>query len=199
MLKCDDATQVDAEKSSGLLVRPAVEGEIITVYTETGEETKETGHEGMYVTTAADINGNPILNAAGQPNTWIQGEENLFKKYDMENIREDGFIKPKGGIQHFIQTDRNIAIMKPWGANGEMVPQFIDAGGYLNITDEKNIYGVGESEFGKLYTVVKRERNIKPQEVEIEEDPQVVEIDSEPQMVTIDDAPNKENSSNDER
>ena len=154
--KCN-AQQVDAEKSGCLLVRPAVEGEEIHVWTETGTEAVEIGKEGMYVTMAVDPNGSPILNAAGKLNIWQQGEENLYKKYDMENSQslfvKHRFMKPKGGIQHFVQVNENIAIMQPWGENGAMVPQTIDAGGYLNVSDMDDVYGIGEAEFKKTYTV----------------------------------------------
>ena len=151
-LRAYDAKEVDAEKSGCLIARPAIPGEDIVVYTETGVEAHEVGQEGKWVTQAVDLDGNPVLNAAGQPNIWQQSEENLRKKYDVDHIQENGFVKPKGGVQHFIQTDRNIAVMVPWGENGSLIPQTIDKGGYLNITNMGDVYGIGEAEFGKLYT-----------------------------------------------
>lgn len=75
-------------------------------------------------------------------------KETLDKKYNTAEITEDGFVKPNGGPQHFIQVDKDVIIHASWGED-----QNIPAGGYLNITDENNIYGIEKDLFDKTYRV----------------------------------------------
>ena len=145
------ATEITAEKIACLLARKSIPGQEITVWTEDGCEAVEIGQSGFWTTISVTPEKKPILNSAGKMNIWQQSDENLRKKYDVENMEEDGFVRPKGGPQRFIRVDEDIALMKPWGKNGELVPQFICAGGWLNITDISNVYGIGAKEFEKTY------------------------------------------------
>lgn len=164
-LKSFSAKEVDAEKSECIIVTPAAPGDKIDVITADGNtEVKETAKENQMLTTAAGLDGKPILNENGQLNQWFVDISVLNKKYDMDNITPDGFVKPKGGIQHFIQTDVDVTIMKPWGENGALVPQEIAAGGWLNITNPDDVYGIAAEEFDRMYTVkeseIKKEQSV---------------------------------------
>lgn len=53
---------------------------------------------------------------------------------------------PKKVVQMFIKVDENISFIAPWGEKMN-----IEKGGYLNITDKNDIYGVQEKEFKETY------------------------------------------------
>lgn len=155
VLRCTDAEEVTAEKSARILVRDGVIGEQIPVWTKNGNrEADEVVSEGRVVVTRCDNDGNPILDSHGHTNTWTMDVDTFRKKYDAENISENGVAKPRGGKQRFIQVDRDIAIMVPWGENGALIPQTIDAGGWLNVTDPNDVYGIAAEEFAETYATV---------------------------------------------
>ena len=144
------ALTVEAEKKGAVLARPAKEGEELDVWTKDGNyEGHETAQKGDIILTRADDNGQPVIDENGHTNTWKVSEETFKKKYDTEHQDpETGFVKPAGGTQVFVQTDRDITMMAPWG---EM--QNIQAGGFLNITDPKDVYGIANEEFNETYKV----------------------------------------------
>ena len=154
---------IKAEKSGCVYAKKVTERTEFDVWTEKGTlESHEVAQPGEWILTRATLEGKVVLNKNGRPNQWKISEEKLFKKYDVLHIREDGFVKPKGGVQMFILIPDNIQIMVPWGDNDALVPQRIEAGGVLNITalienpgdPDPDIYGIAEKEFGDTYRVI---------------------------------------------
>lgn len=144
--------KVKARKMGYILVRLAKDGEeIITYATDGGVETKETARLDQIVVTSADYDGNPVIDKNGHVNEYLMNQETLLKKY--EKIRE-GFYKPKGGVQTFAKLDEDVTVLVPWGKGGSLVPQYVDVGGVLNITNEEDIYGISSKDFAKSYKIV---------------------------------------------
>lgn len=162
LLQQAEAKKVVAEKSGAIIARQvtAPEGEDIVVFVKS--ENGKAGHEatehadcGRWIVTRADIDTQQpvVIDDEGHTNTWSIGDDKIHKKYNMDEISESGFVKPKGGEQEFVQISENIAIQVPWGKDGALVTQYLDAGAYLNITDRNDVYGIAETEFGETYTV----------------------------------------------
>ena len=148
----DGVKPFQARKKGAVFARKAVPGETVEVYTEDGLlEAVETASEGMMVLMRAAENGSIYLNPSGLANKWLVSREVFESKYDTENIRMDGFVRPRGGLQTFIQCDRNISLLVPWGENGALIEQKVLCGGYLNITDRTDIYGIAAEEFEATY------------------------------------------------
>lgn len=145
---------VIAQKKACLIVRPAIEGEQIVVYNAAGEvEANETCTAGNWVVKSVDLDGVPILTDAGQENIWQMTDKTFKKKYDTTNIQPNGFVKPKGGLQTFLQVQENICLYVPWGEGGAPIPQVIDKGGYINVTNLDDLYGISSGDFNNLYAV----------------------------------------------
>lgn len=145
------AREVLAEKSGAVIARQvtAEQGEDIEVYTKNGNhEATEHADAGKWILTRADIEtGQPVLDDYSHENSWVTDEKTVHKKYDMDNISETGFVKPKGGEQYFIQIQEDIAVYVSWGENGSLIMQYLESGAYLNITDMEDVYGIAEEEF----------------------------------------------------
>lgn len=153
-LKSIGARTISAEKNGYVIARKAVPGETVKVYVSNGNlEVTETAAEGQWLLTRADHNGEPVIDKFGHKNQWLVGEEIFQKKYDVQNIASNGLTKPLCSPQTFIETDRDIAIMVPWGENGSLVPQTIERGGFLNIEDSEAIYGIAKDELFETYAV----------------------------------------------
>lgn len=150
--------QLTAKKSGCVIIRKGKEGETIPVYTANGNlEATETCQPGKYIVTRADMNGEVIIDQHGHTNQWQISEETLRKKYAVpDDIANGTFAEPKGGPQIFIQTGKDIAVMVPWGENGSLIPQTVDNGGYLNITNMNDIYGIANTEFHETYSVISK-------------------------------------------
>ncbi len=146
-----------AEKSARVLVRKAVEGERIPVYSQGGIlEANETGIAGKLVLTKAGPDGKPVIDEFGHENSWQADESVVRKKYEIpEGEIQDGICaKAAGGQQKFVQVDRDVCFMVPWGEGGSLIPQNIEAGGYMNITDPKDVYGISARDFNDTYQVL---------------------------------------------
>ena len=57
-------------------------------------------------------------------------------------------FRPKGGVQLFVQIPDNI-ILEQWGSKMQ-----IAQGGYINITDPSDMYGISERDFTDTYRKV---------------------------------------------
>lgn len=153
-LKSNGAKTISAKKSGYVIARKAVPGEKIEVCISNGNsEVTEAAAEGQWLLTRADDKGEPVIDKFGHKNEWFVDDETFRKKYDTANMGANGFVKPSGVSQTFIETDRDIAIMVPWGENGSLVPQIIDKGGFLNIEDPTAIYGIAKEEFFETYMI----------------------------------------------
>ena len=145
-----------AEKKNDAYVsfRRAVPGEEIVSIDKNGVvEGTVKGREDLMVVTRCDKDGNPILNKDGKPNTWTI-EEDIFKR-TFSADEKTGIALPKQEKRIFLQVDRDIDIPVSWADNGI---QHVPAGGYLNITNEKDVYGIGQEEFKETYNVVEQSK-----------------------------------------
>ena len=150
-----------AHKKGCVLSRPAVPGEEIRVYTENGHlEVVERGLPGHMVLTRCDSAGQPYVDAYGHRNTWQLSDEEFRFRYAWEETRpSDGFTRARGNVMRFIRAKADIAIAQPWGENGALVWQTLDAGGLLNISNPGGIYGIAREEFEVTYETVSHGEN----------------------------------------
>lgn len=147
---------VEAEKSGYIIAREAKEGERVDVMTQNGNhEASEIAKKGDWIVTRADEDGNPILDENGNRNSWIVSDDVIDEKYEEHGYanREEVFFKPLGETQEFMRVQEDVAVMVPWGENGEDIPLTVDKGGYLNITDRDDVYGIAENEFNETYRI----------------------------------------------
>ena len=102
-----------------------------------------------WVVTKLDEDGNPIVDEHGHLNQWIIDDEAFNKKYELEDF--EGVYKPKGSVQTFVRVNDDI-ILNQWG-NDEKIAK----GGYINITDAKDMYGISGRDFADTYGIVEDE------------------------------------------
>lgn len=147
-----------AVKDANVIARMATKDEDVTVYTADGntEVKNEHAKAGQMILIRADLDGKPVLNDNGHSNSWVTDKKTFEKKYDIPEGTDfsDGsssVYKPKGGVQKFMQTDKDIAIEVSWGENGKPIPLTVKKGGVLNVTNTDDIYGIAKEEFGKTY------------------------------------------------
>ena len=74
----------------------------------------------------------------------IIDNETFEKKYEIDP-ENPSLFKPKGGPQIFVQITDNI-ILNQWGSDMQ-----IAAGGYINITNPNDIYGISQRDFEDTY------------------------------------------------
>ena len=89
-----------------------------------------------------------VTNPGGEQ--YIVSAEQFAKKYEPAPELGEGWFKPKGKPQQFVQIQQDLTFVAPWGKE-----QFLRKGSYLNVTDLSNIYGVAEEEFLATYKLVK--------------------------------------------
>lgn len=148
-LMAQGTAPVTASKSGFVKVRSAIPGEMIEVWTKNGNlETIEKASEGDYILTRATMTGVPIIDRYGHINSYMLPISKFEEKYDADCPNTYGVYSPKYIPQLFIQTDRDIEFDTPWGGT-----MSIKAGGYLNITDPSNIYGIAQEEFDETYRI----------------------------------------------
>ncbi len=136
---------VVAVKFTRIAARPGVVGEQVITYTQNGEVEKvATVQEGQYVVTKLSETGEVVVDEFGHTNDWVMDAAVLAKKYELDPTKE-GVYQPKGVQQVFVPIVMDV-ILEQWG--GEMR---IEAGGWLNITDEGDIYGISERDFNDTY------------------------------------------------
>ena len=153
---------VEAEKSGYIIAREAKEGERVDVMTQNGNhEASETAKDGDWIVTRADADGNPILDENGNRNSWIISDDVIDEKYEEHGYanREELFFKPLGETQEFMRVQEDVAVMVPWGKNGKDIMMTVDKGGYLNITDRDDVYGIAENEFNDTYRITYHKRS----------------------------------------
>ncbi len=144
----------EAVKYTRIIARPGVLGEEVTTWSvdaegkpivervskvKEDEETKETG----WVVCKADETGKPIIDANGHTNEWIISAPTFHKKYTQTEV--DGLYQPVGGPQLFVELPINV-IIEQWGERMK-----IAAGGYLNVTNLDDIYGISRRDFEDTY------------------------------------------------
>ena len=144
-----NALTLAAVKKGAVLARRAIEGEELEVWTGDGNlEGRETAEQGEMILTRADENGDPVRDSSGRINSGITAEEDFHVKYKLQDpVR--GLYVPAGSLQYFVQAAGNISFTAPWGEI-----QKIRRGGFLNITDRNDIYGIAREEFEETYQVM---------------------------------------------
>lgn len=76
------------------------------------------------------------------------------KKYEPCPELGTGWFKPAGGVQKFMTAPRDFKFICSWGEE-----QIIAAGGYINVTDLDDIYGVARDEFLSTYKECDKDGN----------------------------------------
>ena len=149
---------IEAYKFARIMARPGIVGEEVISWSvdSIGNEVKEkvdtvsldeeTNNPG-WVVTKTDEDGNIILDNNGHSNDWIISDSTFKKKYEIDENNPTLF-KPKGGVQTFVQIPDNITLNQ-WGSDMN-----IAAGGYINITNPDDMYGISERDFEDTYKVV---------------------------------------------
>lgn len=84
-----------------------------------------------------------ITNPSGEQ--YLVKDSTFKKKYEALDL-DNNVYKPKGGVCIFVQTNEDISFVAPWGEKMN-----ISKGGYLNITNLDDIYGVQQDEFNETY------------------------------------------------
>lgn len=150
--KSNGYVKVAATKHGCVAARHVLDpnGEDLTTYVQDGTvETINHANCGDWILTAVDPDtGKPVLDAAGRTNTWAVPDETFKKKYDTSRFDKNGNFSPKGGTQTFARLPEDVSFSAPWGEQ-----QNVKAGGYINITDPEDIYGIARDEFYQTYDV----------------------------------------------
>ena len=107
------------------------------------EQTQEAG----WIATKVNENGEPIIDNNGHLNNWIIDDSTFKKKYEIYS-ENPNLCKPKGGPQTFVEIPDNI-ILNQWGED-----MAIAAGGYINITNPDDMYGISQRDFEDTYKYI---------------------------------------------
>ncbi len=101
-------------------------------------------------------NGKPETTNTANAGDWIVtnpgGEQYIViptvfaKKYEPAPELGDGWFKPTGGVQKFLELSEDLSFVCAWGEE-----QFIAKGGMINVTDRGDIYGIARDEFFGTY------------------------------------------------
>lgn len=159
-LRENGAKTVSAKKAGKVIImNPETEtlnGEFTTYTSQGNAEASEKLAEDAVLVARTDENGTPFVDEFGHTNMWQIKEEKFRSRYaDVpEEIRPGMSFDPASAPQDFVQVDKNIAVMCPWGENGRLIPQTIDAGGYLTSASADDCYGIAADEFTGTYDVL---------------------------------------------
>lgn len=139
----------EAEKFARILARLGNDGEHVISWSvdANGNEIVEKVsqvQDGDWVITKVDEFGEVIVDANGHTNEWIVSDANFKKKYEIDPDNPS-LCRPKGGIQIFVQIPDNI-ILEQWGSEMK-----IASGGYINITNVNDMYGISQRDFEDTY------------------------------------------------
>lgn len=104
------------------------------------DNTKQPG----WIATKVDEQGNIITDINGHINQWIIDDTTFNKKYEIDP-ENPSLCRPKGGPQIFVQIPDNI-ILNQWGSDMK-----IASGGYINITNIDDMYGISQRDFEDTY------------------------------------------------
>jgi len=107
------------------------------------EQTQEPG----WIATKVNENGEPIIDNNNHLNNWIIDDSTFKKKYEVDP-ENPNLCKPKGGPQTFVEIPDNI-ILNQWGED-----MAIAAGGYINITNPDDMYGISQRDFEDTYKYI---------------------------------------------
>lgn len=150
--------QFQAVKYARIIARKGKVGDIVTTWSVDSEgneikekvgivELDETTKEPGWIVTKSDESGNVIVDKNNHPNQWIIGDSKFKKKYEVDP-ENPSLFKPTGGVQTFVKIGDDI-ILHQWGEDMQ-----IAAGGYINITDRGDMYGISGRDFDDTYKPV---------------------------------------------
>lgn len=160
-LRKNGAKTISAKKSGKIVIMDpeteTVNGEFTTYTSQGNAEASEKLADDAVLIARADENGKPFVDDFGHTNMWQIKEEKLRTRYaDIpEEIRPGMAFDPASVPQDFVQVDKDVAVMCPWGENGRLIPQTVDAGGYLTSASANDCYGIAADEFANTYAVLK--------------------------------------------
>ena len=148
-------TPRQAEKFARIIARQGTIGETVISWSvdAQGNEIQEKiaqvqadvqTNEPGWIATKVDEHGNIIIDDNGHVNQWIIDDSTFKKKYEIDP-ENPNLCKPKGGTQVFVQITDNI-ILNQWGSDMK-----IAAGGYINITNTDDMYGISQRDFEDTY------------------------------------------------
>ncbi len=157
-IESGELVPVTAVKFARIKARVGVVGEEIVTYSQGGIEEKrdtvtidsKTGQPG-WVVTKLDENGEVVIDEHGHDNTWIIADSTFKRKYEVDHAMAEGVYKPAGGPQVFVPILMDVTL-EQWGSEMQ-----IAAGGWLNITDPNDIYGISQRDFDDTYRIVNEE------------------------------------------
>ena len=112
---------------------------------------KDTGKP-QWIVTKLDDEGNPVIDKNGNKNEWIVNYETLGRKYEVDS-ENPSLMKPKGSPQLFIQIEDNITLTQ-WGSEMN-----IAKGGYINITNPNDMYGISKRDFDDTYRPIEEQED----------------------------------------
>lgn len=146
-----------AVKFSRIIARQGTIGEEVKTYYDKGllekvsevkldNQTKQPG----WIATKVDESGQIMIDEYGNKNEWIIDDTTFKKKYEVD-IENPMLFKPKGGPQIFVEIPDNI-ILEQWGSEMN-----IEKGGYINITNVDDMYGISKRDFEDTYRFVGEE------------------------------------------
>lgn len=104
------------------------------------EQTNQPG----WIVSKVNNEGNVIIDNNGHINEWIIDDTTFKKKYEIDPDNPL-LYKAKGQPQLFVQIPDNI-ILNQWGSLMQ-----IAAGGYINITNVNDMYGISKRDFEDTY------------------------------------------------
>lgn len=143
-----------AVKYTRIIARPGIEGEEITTWSvdeegkpivekvDTVKRDEKTGETGWVVCKATE-DGEVIIDKHNHKNEWIISAPKFHQKYAQTDV--DGLYQPVGGPQLFVELPISV-IVEQWGKEMK-----IAAGGYLNVTNLDDIYGISKRDFEDTY------------------------------------------------
>jgi len=147
-----------AIKYARIIARKGTVGEEVISWSvdENGKELKEkvdqvslddTTKEPGWIVTKTSENGEVILDENGHPNEWIISDSKFKSKYEIDS-ENPGLYKPVGGPQIFVEIPVNITL-EQWGSKMN-----IAAGGFINITNPSDMYGISKRDFEDTYKII---------------------------------------------
>ena len=147
-----------AEKFARIIARPGMIGEEVISWSEDKNDNEvkekvatvkldEKTNQPGWVVAKADENGVAVIDKNGHPNQWIIEDSIFRQKYEVDPVYP-WLFKPTGGVQTFVELSQGITL-EQWG---EVMA--IDAGGFINITNANDMYGISKRDFEDTYRVV---------------------------------------------
>lgn len=143
-----------AVKFAKIIARQGIVGQKVESFTENGLSEKvstveldEVTNQPGWIATKVDLEGNIIIDEFGHKNQWIISDSEFIKKYEID-LENPTLFKPKGGPQVFVEIQDSIVF------NQRGSEMNVEKGGFLNITNIDNIYGISKRDFEDTYQFV---------------------------------------------